>query len=832
VAVDGTVVPATGWTRRHAAALVKVLALAPGPRLHREQLIDVVWPDDSLDAAVPKLHKAAHFARRAIATENAAVLRGENVMLCPDDDVTVDVAEFEELARRSLADDDAGAAEAALAVYGGALLPQDRYEPWAEARREQLQLRYVDVLRFVDAWDRVLELEPGDERAHVALMEAYVAAGDRHAALRQFERLDRVLRRELGVAPGTEARKLRDRVLAERAVPASDDALVGRDVDLAVADRSLAEIAGGRSCTLLVAGPAGAGKSTFVAAVTARAEARGFRTARGTAAVVEGAWPYAPVLEALADLCRTHPEVLDGLADRHRAEIDRALAGQEAPWTGASAHQQLFVAAAELARRAAASAPLLLVIDDVQEADDASLRLLHYVARSTHDQPVGLVLAHRGAAAGAAWAETRHSLLDGHGAIERDLAPLSDADVAALVRRHVPGASDEMLARIIALSRGLPYAVVELSRRAAAEPAASEALDADMVTGIPPATREVLQRVAVVGSSFDTDEFVALAGRPEGEAFDHLDVALSALVVEPTGSGYRFRHALVREALLEEVPPHRRRQIHRDAAARLVELGAPGARVGHHLLEAGATAEAVPYLLRAAEADAAVGAYRDALALVDRVLPHAAGAHRPEVLMLRGDLLNAVGDPLAPAAYREALDGASSPTSRAIHVRLARSAVMSGDIETAAAAVQELDTDGGADGADILLVRGKTAYFSADFDAAQTASDEARQLMLAGDRGWKVLDLVALQGPARPPVGDVVRPHAARAAAHPGPARDRQRRVRRLPLRRRVHAVRTDALRRSHRSGGRTAGDGPAQRRAAGGGLRVGARGRGGVPLR
>ena len=183
-----------------------------------------------------------------------------------------------------------------------------------------------------------------------------------------------------------------------------------------------------------------------------------------------------------------------------------------------------------------------------------------------------------------------------------------------------------MIEQIAALSGGIPFAVNELARRAAEEPEWVQALDANMIGGIAPPTREVLQRVAVVGSSFDTDEFVALSGLPEEEAFDHLDAAIAALVVEPASTGYRFRHGLVRDALLEDVPPHRRRRIHRDAASRLIELQASPARIGHHLLQSGATADAVPYLLRAAETEAAVGAYRDALVLVDAVRPHATGA--------------------------------------------------------------------------------------------------------------------------------------------------------------------------------------------------------------
>jgi len=106
----------------------------------------------------------------------------------------------------------------ALALYSGELLPGDRYEEWAERRREQLQRSHLDLLRLDGRWAAVAELDPGDERAHLGLMRQYAATGDPHAALRQFERLDRALRQELGVTPGPEASGLRDRLLAEPGV--------------------------------------------------------------------------------------------------------------------------------------------------------------------------------------------------------------------------------------------------------------------------------------------------------------------------------------------------------------------------------------------------------------------------------------------------------------------------------------------------------------------------------------------------------------------------------------------------------------------------------------
>lgn len=747
VTVGGRPVGAEAWARRHAAALVKLLALAPGRCLHREQVIDALWPDDSVAEAAPKLHKATHFARRALGVAGALVVRGEQIALCPDHDVDVDAVRFDELARQALAGSDRRAASSALAVYRGELLPEDRYADWAEDPRERLRLRHLDLLRLDERWEAVIDLDPGDEPAHVALMRRHAAGGDRHAALRQFERLDRHLRGELGVGPGREATALREQLLADR-VPARRPApvLVGRERELAELERLVDESAAGTNRTVFVTGPAGIGKSALLGYVAEPAQAANFRIARGVSAPIEGGWPYATVVEALGDLCRQHPSLLDGLADVHRDELDRALAGGELTWSGESSHQRLFVAAGELVRLASATSGLLIALDDLHDADDASLRLVHYVARSMHGQRVLIALGHRPAAGHATLGETRASLLDRHGAVELPLRPLRPGDAAVLAHRTAAGLEGAIVERIVELSDGGPFAVCELARRAAEEPSWALSLDAHLIAGIDPETRGAVQRVAVIGTTFDTDEFVALAAMSETEAFDALDRALAAGLIEPASAGYRFRHALVRDALVADMPPHRRRAVHRDAAARLVAAEASPARIGHHLMEAGSARDAVPYLLRAAETDAALGAYRDALVLIDAIRPHATGADRARALALRGDLLNAIGDPVAASAYREALDGAEPADVPRLRARLARTAVMSGDLDTAAAALDGLEPDGGEHDAEILLARGSHAFFVGDFVTAAAAADAAQRLILSGQQNWKVLDLVSLQG--------------------------------------------------------------------------------------
>ena len=183
VTVDQVPVAESNWTRRHAAALVKVLALAPGRRLHREQIIDLVWPDDTIDAAAPKLHKAAHFARRAIDVPNSVVLRGESVVALSrrrHDGRRRPVRGARRAERWPMRMPRLPAGRSTL--YGGELLPQDRYEPWAEERREQLRLHHLELLRLDGRWETVVELDASDELAHLALMRRHAANGDRHAA--------------------------------------------------------------------------------------------------------------------------------------------------------------------------------------------------------------------------------------------------------------------------------------------------------------------------------------------------------------------------------------------------------------------------------------------------------------------------------------------------------------------------------------------------------------------------------------------------------------------------------------------------------------------------
>jgi DNA-binding SARP family transcriptional activator/pimeloyl-ACP methyl ester carboxylesterase len=212
--IGARTVPASAWRRRDAAALVKVLALNPDRRLHRERVLDTLWPDLSPADAAPRLHKAAHYARRTVGRPDAVVLDRDMVGLLPGVDVCVDLAEFEVAAAEAVRDGGARAAALVLDGYPGEPLVPDLYEPWAEAVRERWRHTTMQLTRQAGRWQRLLQLDPTDEQAHVALMQTWIDRGDTAAAIRQFEQLDAILRAELGVGAGPAAARLRQQALA------------------------------------------------------------------------------------------------------------------------------------------------------------------------------------------------------------------------------------------------------------------------------------------------------------------------------------------------------------------------------------------------------------------------------------------------------------------------------------------------------------------------------------------------------------------------------------------------------------------------------------------
>lgn len=735
VTIDGTELPAERWPSLRAAQLVQLLCLADARRLRREQVIDALWPQLDPEAGAANLRKAAHHARQALGRQDAVVLQGGTAALWPGESIAVDAAGFERHARAALASRDAADCASAARDYGGDLLPGSRYEAWAEPARERLHACHAELLRTAGDWARLAQVEPTDEAAHRALMARELAAGNRTAAIRWYARLRRALQEELGVAPERDTEALYAQCVAglQRAGPA----LVGREMELAQVAAWLGAAPRERAGGLVLRGPAGIGKSALGREIETRARERGWAIESIDAAQPDR--PYA-VIAALAErLLLADRSLLDAVGAPARgvlALLCELAAPADAP-PGPLGRHQVIGAMRRLLLAASRGGDLLLRVDDAHLIDDADTDVLLHLASA--GRPLFVLLAARAPAAATMLGRGLVRLLGSGTLRSLELAPLNDDETRTLVAQAAPQPLAEPLAaRIVALAEGNPFAAIELARCAAASslarlPASSaEAITARLVD-LPDAALAMLKALALAGDEFDATTATALALDAQAHAFALLDAALGAGVLVVADARYRFRHDLVRQALIEQIAPHQRLRMHRQAAQRLAELDAPPAAVARHWLAGGSLAEALPWLLAAARDAIRLAAFSDALRHLEPVLAFR-GDHA-EALRLRAEALDAIGDPAAVAAYRAAAEAAGEPTSHDLRAKAALAQIKQGDAKGALLAIEGLrptSVDGRL--AEALTYCGAAALGATDAALGTAKAAEARRLALeSGD---------------------------------------------------------------------------------------------------
>ena len=467
--------------------------------------------------------------------------------------------------------------------------------------------------------------------------------------------------------------------------PPASGTLLERDAELA-ALRELLEAAGaGHGGLVLVEGPPGVGKSALLEHATgmAREHRLAVLTARGHELERAFGWGVARSLfEArLAGVPEAErEELLAGPAAPARLVF--GAPGSDGPAPAADAGFEILHALYWLAVRLAERAPLLLVVDDAQWADEPSLRFLVYLAVRLPDQPIA-VLA--GARAGGAQggSDLLGQLASEPAARVNALAPLGASAVAELVRDRLPDAADDLCRRCFELTGGNPWQLraLLLAVEQQAPPAGAGALDAAADVAARSLARSVLRRLEALSGAaqalargvavFEDDAPLHLAAAltelSATEALAAADELARADVLRP-GDPLGFTHPLVRAAVYGRLPFGERALTHRRAARLLTESGAASERVSAHLLESSPEGDAVVVeVLRATARRAlAQGVPRSAVRCLERALreppPDAA---RPAVLGELGRAEAAAGLPHAEAHLEAAIGLAGDPRQRA-----------------------------------------------------------------------------------------------------------------------------------------------------------------------
>src|SRR5215472_4625913 len=446
--------------------------------------------------------------------------------------------------------------------------------------------------------------------------------------------------------------------------------LVGRDAELARLRNLLDEAAQGRAVAALVGGDAGVGKSRLVAEVAALAAQRGFCVLTGQCAEIGDSVPYLPFADAL----RTAPAELEA-AVKARPVLARLLpdgdGGQrgESDWAGLT-KQQMLGAMLGLLAELSEDKPILLVLEDLHWADASTREMLTFLLRR---HPLRPVLA---------------DLQRLPSVVLVELGPLAPSALAEHLS-DIPNVSGRLpavtLNQIVERAEGNAYYAEELLAASTAPgpsgalPSGLAALLMSRVELVSDAAQQVLRAAAVAGRRASDDLVRAASALPEPAYDEAIREAVAHQLLVPDGAdGYAFRHALLREAVYNDLLPGERTRLHARLAVLLSDVPGAAAELAHHSLASHDVPGAFAASIRAGQEAEMIGApaeahqhYDQALALWERVDQAAELAG-----MSRGRL-----------GLRSALAAAASgDVPRAVHLlRRIRGWLAAADVRTAGA---------------------------------------------------------------------------------------------------------------------------------------------------
>ncbi|WP_205808803.1 BTAD domain-containing putative transcriptional regulator [Micromonospora sp. HNM0581] len=723
-------------------AVFALLATAAGRPVGRNDLIDGVWDGSPPPTAIGNLYTYVSGLRRSLGHGLlVSGTSGYTLRLHPGD---LDSVQFAELCARADVGRDrqptvaGGLLDDALRLWHGeayAGLTGHRFE-LERARLTRQRLAAVEqrarILTELGDDSVVAELaglvrdHPLHEPLHELLMLALDRVGRRTEALEVYHTARRILRTELGAEPRPAftdryerirgaaapqpveprrfpvtlppqvARMLRDR-------PA-DQRLTGRDDELRRLRDTLRAVADGQGGAVWVEGEPGIGKSAILTAAFADAGEWGCQLGWGVATAADLRVPLAVLVRAL------RPDAAPG---QHRVTVPAAgtHADEAGPATPGPAGEQVLT----YLRGACAIAPMVLVVDNLQWADPATVRVWSRLVAVTRRLPLLLVAAARPDPRHHQLAEVRRRVQAGDGLVLR-LGPLPPEAVGQLVISLVGAPLGPKLAEVVPASGGNPLCAREMTeallRRgvvrvdgglahiphtvAVSAPDSLITAMCSTVEVLAPGTRQVLRTAALLGTAFAVGDLVAATGRAAMDVVSGLEEALAAGVVVAVGRELGFRHGFLRRALYEQIPATDRPDLHRRVAEALARHGSPVNRVAEQLAALPAVLDGwVVTWLIAHHAELARQAPRVATDLLRRALDSGMPTPSQRVQLLVGLVrmdFRQSGWPLDEAceAARSAVDPADRAEMRHL---LATMLHRRGDVDTAIGILTDAMTD-------------------------------------------------------------------------------------------------------------------------------------------
>ncbi|MBM3130224.1 MAG: tetratricopeptide repeat protein [Chloroflexi bacterium] len=820
-----------------ARALLAYLLLHRAQPHPRAVFVGIFFPDLSEPRARRALSQALWHIRRALPRLIQA--DAETIQVSRDASIWVDVEEFRKISdfRFQISDlsspSPSSNLQSLISLYRGDLL-EGFYDDWLLLERERLREMYLQALewlvqahkstqQYADALDAALKLtlaDPLRESAHREVMRLYFLLQRPDAALKQFATCRQILKTELALEPEPETLALA-REIAQRGSrspapylpptlpvsPGLDAAqlpLIGRADARAQLLAHVESLHAGGGGIALIEGEAGVGKTRLAQEIARDAEWRGAHVLWGHCQERDAAAPYAPVTDALAQgLSPLRVEQLRGLLDpiwqQTLAPLLPHLAitvTPPAPLDPKSARARLIDALAQLIAAWTQITPLVVIVEDLHWADDATLDLLAQLASRLRETRALFIGTYRGEDARAQttrW-EKMQSLDRAGLRGQLELKRLDPTATQELIRRALglARAAPRFEERLYRETDGNPLFVLEtlrtlrdeglLARDAVGQwrtpwdettrdyaevplPRVVERVIARRATQLGAPAQHILRAAAILGGDLDFALARAVGELETQQTLSALGELVQRRFLEETRDAYRFTHDKVRQVIYASIAEPERRVLHQRAAQAL-EHAHPDRldALAHHFFAAEEWHAAAQYAQRAGEQAARVYAHRDAAAQFTRALDalartrDASSLERFEAYAARERAYDQLGDRRAQADDLDALeasldDPALATPSRRAQIALRRASYLDALTDypaalTAIARAVELARD--AADAEIefqarvrwgrmLRQRGEYAEARAQFDhafaLAQQQNDSLAQATVLNDLG-------------------------------------------------------------------------------------------------
>ncbi len=629
----------------------------------RQRVAGSMWPESTDAQALTNLRRELHHLRDDWPRLEALIDSGSRTIAWRADAAAlVDVVAFEAAATRGLAGDVAALQEAARA-YQGDLLPGVEAE-WIDAERERLRQRATRVLaqlvsmfetqqsldRAIEHVQALLRLDPLNEDGWRSLMRSQARRGDRAAALHAYQQCAAVLKNELGMGPSAATRLAYREIVEQDARPPDTPPttrgpvsypLVGRRAEWQALLGSWRDAAAGRRAGLVaIGGEAGIGKTRLAEELAARCHVNGVVAIDSRCYAAEARLAYAPIAAWLkhdslrpalidlepaqvSDVARLYPALLTArpevTAPRHHLESWERL--------------RFFDALSQPFR---SSAPIVLVVDDLQWADVSTIEWLHYFVRSSagaHCLVVGTVRSEE--------QRDNRPLVRLFTQLAREsllttiaLGPLDRTATAQLAGEVLEHPLDEAtLARTYRETEGHPLFIIERGRMELANGVGASAtlpqvqsIVAARLALLSAQARTVADVTAAIGRDFHVDILTRVCDLPDDALAAALDELWQRHIVRMQDhERWDFTHDRIREITYGEIGPARRQLLHRRIAQAIEQFAGDrvneaSASIAMHLERAGQLAHAIPFLERAAAEAARVSANEESIGLLNHAL--------------------------------------------------------------------------------------------------------------------------------------------------------------------------------------------------------------------